>query len=88
MEDVMLKREEATEFFQRDRRSLHHECYVECCTWEEVREYYPHNADAVVCFIELFHFIISTLPLLPLPCPHLLRISIFGSSFLGISADF
>ncbi|CAB4026983.1 Hypothetical predicted protein [Paramuricea clavata] len=45
MEDIILKREAATEFYQRqrDRRSLkalHHECYSECCTWEEVREYF------------------------------------------------
>ena len=69
MEDVMMKRKEATEFFQRDRRDLNHECYSECCTWEEVREHYEHDIAAAVCFIELFHFIISTLPVLPFPPP-------------------
>ncbi|CAB3999073.1 ---NA--- [Paramuricea clavata] len=44
MEDVMLKREAATEFFQRDRRgSLDHECYIECCSWEEVCENYGND---------------------------------------------
>ncbi|CAB4039580.1 Hypothetical predicted protein, partial [Paramuricea clavata] len=46
MEDVMLKREAATEFFQRDRRDLNHECYSECCNWEEVREHYEHDIPA------------------------------------------
>ena len=58
MEDVMLKRKAATEFFQRVRRTnLDLECYVECCVWEEVRERYdPHDLQAGVCFIEQFHF--------------------------------
>lgn len=44
----MLKREEASEFFERDRRGLNHECYSECCTWEEVREHYEHDIAAAV----------------------------------------
>ena len=47
----MLKREAATEFFQRDRRDLNHECYGECCNWEEVREHYEHDIPAAVCLI-------------------------------------
>ena len=43
MDDVMLKREAATEFYDREPRNLYHECYAECCRWEEVRESYKHN---------------------------------------------
>ena len=53
MKDVMLKREAATEFFQRDRRDLNHECYAECCSWEEVREHYEHDIPAAVRLILL-----------------------------------
>jgi hypothetical protein len=48
MEDVMLKREAATEFFQRDRRNLRHECYTECCEWEEVRENFGNDRKRAV----------------------------------------
>ena len=48
VENVVLKREAAAEFFQRDRRGLHHECYHECCSWEEVREVYEYNVPAAV----------------------------------------
>ncbi|CAB3998486.1 coagulation factor VIII-like [Paramuricea clavata] len=48
MEDVMLKRKAAMDFFQRDRRGLHHECYDECCSWEEVREHYEHDIPAAI----------------------------------------
>lgn len=48
MGDVMLKREAATKFFERDRRDLNHECYSECCNWEEVREHYEHDLAAAV----------------------------------------
>ena len=48
MDDVMLKREAATKFFERDRRDLNHECYSECCNWEEVREHYEHDLLAAV----------------------------------------
>ena len=63
MNDVMLKREEATTFYERDRRSIDHECYEECCKWEEVRESFKHNLDLGVrwtisvlfyCFIYCF----------------------------------
>ena len=54
MEDVMLKREAATEFLQRDRRSLYHECYIECCTWEEVREYYENDRKTAVRLTSAF----------------------------------
>ena len=49
MDDIMLKREKATNFLQRDRRDLNHECYSECCNWEEVREHYEHDIAAAVC---------------------------------------
>jgi hypothetical protein len=48
MEDIMLKHENAKEFFLRDRRDLNHECYAECCNWEEVREHYEHDLVAAV----------------------------------------
>ena len=59
MDDVMLKREAATKFFERDRRDLNHECYSECCNWEEVREHYEHDTDAAVrtfCFVCFMHY--------------------------------
>lgn len=46
--NVFAKREEAKNFFQRDRRTLHHECYVECCTFEEVREHYEFDIERAV----------------------------------------
>ncbi|CAB3999071.1 Hypothetical predicted protein [Paramuricea clavata] len=54
MEDIMLKREAATEFLQSDGRSLYHECYVECCTWEEVREYYGRGRENAEEYWEKF----------------------------------
>ncbi|CAB4026984.1 ---NA---, partial [Paramuricea clavata] len=33
-------------FLQRYRRDLNHECYSECCNWEEVREHYEHDIPA------------------------------------------
>ncbi|XP_028394991.1 uncharacterized protein LOC114519120 [Dendronephthya gigantea] len=45
-DDIMLKREAAAEFFERFRRGLNHECYAECCSWEEVREHYEHDMRA------------------------------------------
>jgi hypothetical protein len=55
MEDVMLKREAATEFLKRKRRGLNHECYAECCDWEEVIEHYEHDIPAAVCLILLVY---------------------------------
>jgi hypothetical protein len=55
MEDVMLKREAATEFLQpRDRRSLYEECYKECCSWEEVREHYEKDRTTAVRLTSAF----------------------------------
>ena len=51
VEDVVLRREAAAEFFQRARRGLNHECYAECCNWEEVREHYEHDIPAAVRLI-------------------------------------
>ena len=51
----MLKREAATEFLKRHRRGLNHECYGECCDWEEVREHYEHDIPAAVCLILLVY---------------------------------
>ena len=61
MDDVMLKREAAAKFFERDQRDLNHECYSECCNWEEVREHYEHDIDAAVrtflfCFVCFMHY--------------------------------
>ena len=61
MDDIMLKREAATEFFERDRRGLYHECYRECCSWEEVREYYKYDRKAAVRTSKLwFHTLYFT----------------------------
>ncbi|XP_028409226.1 uncharacterized protein LOC114531808 [Dendronephthya gigantea] len=46
MDDILLKREDASKFFERNRRGLNHECYAECCNWEEVREHYEHDIAA------------------------------------------
>ena len=46
--NVMVKREEAKNFFQRDRRDLNHECYTECCRFEEVREHYEFDVTRAV----------------------------------------
>ena len=46
--NIIAKREEAKNFFQRDRRGLYHECYAECCTWEEVREHYEFDIERAV----------------------------------------
>ena len=63
MDDVMLKREAATKFFERDQRDLNHECYSECCNWEEVREHYEHDIDAAVrTFLFFVLFVLCTIP--------------------------
>ncbi|XP_028394767.1 uncharacterized protein LOC114518931 [Dendronephthya gigantea] len=54
MDDIMLKREEAADFFERDRRGLSHECYAECCSWEEVREHYDHDMRAAKLYWERY----------------------------------
>ena len=46
--NVIAKREEAKNFFQRDRRGLYHECYAECCNFEEVREHYEFDIESAV----------------------------------------
>ena len=63
MDDVMLKREAATKFFERDQRDLNHECYSECCNWEEVREHYEHDIDAAVRTFLFVLFVLCTIPL-------------------------
>lgn len=47
MDGIMLKEEDAKNF-QITRRDLNHECYKECCSWEEVREHYEHDISAAV----------------------------------------
>lgn len=58
--DVMVKREEAKDFLQRDRRDLNHECYAECCRWEEVREHYEFDIPAAVRLNFAYKFTINT----------------------------
>ena len=60
MDDIMLKREAATEFFERDRRDLYEECYRECCSWVEVRKYYKDNREAVRTSKLWFHTLYFT----------------------------
>ena len=47
MDKIMLKQEDAKNF-KITRRGLLHECYVECCSWEEVREGHRHDLPAAV----------------------------------------
>ena len=45
---VTLKHEDAENFYRtglQKRTTVHEECYVECCSWEEVDEVYGNTAE-------------------------------------------
>ncbi|XP_028390779.1 uncharacterized protein LOC114515680 [Dendronephthya gigantea] len=54
MDGIMLNQEDAKSF-KTVRRGLNHECYHECCSWEEVREHYEHDIPAAKKYYENYH---------------------------------